>query len=65
MGSVCCEELKQTLLVFSNLYFPIGKGEISGSCRIDAEGVHIYDGWNDLPDIPFRYCPFCGKKQGK
>lgn len=58
----CCEEMRDCLKAFKDISLSVGEGEISGSVSVDSEGVHISDGWNNLPEILFNYCPFCGKK---
>jgi len=41
----------------------VGEGEISGCILIDENKIIFSDGWNNYPNIDFKFCPECGKKQ--
>jgi hypothetical protein len=67
MKKFCCDKMK-TCLEFFESYSPRigpsfdGDDDISGSLEIDKDGIHISDGWNDIPTIDFNFCPYCGTK---
>lgn len=53
-------KFEETINQLKERSFIIGEGEISGFIDVDFDSVSFDDGWNPLPSIYFKYCPFCG-----
>lgn len=60
----CCEEFKDFYESLDGLILPVDEGEISGSVYLvtDPPYLVITDGWNYIPILMFRFCPYCGQE---
>ncbi len=66
----CCDELEDFYEAIKDASITTGSGEICGSVDLYVNykdpskvSLNISDGWNNIPSLEFRFCPYCGREQ--
>ncbi|HEC72074.1 MAG: hypothetical protein ACTSW7_00865 [Candidatus Thorarchaeota archaeon] len=61
----CCKEFIDYMKKIDKLGGVFSGGEGLGriSVTVFYESIEIDNGWDFIPTLYFRFCPFCGKKQ--